>query len=108
MEYKKILEKALIVREKFSQYEIKNTGQEWTKEQILQGFVVDVGDLVKICMAKEGYRHIEDADQKLSHELSDCLWSIIILAHKYDIDLEKSFIETMDELSKKLDIKNKK
>lgn len=108
MEYKKILKKALIVREKFSQYEIKNTGKEWTKEQILQGFVVDVGDLVKICMAKEGHCIVENVDKKLSHELSDCLWSIIILAHKYNIDLEKSFTETMDELSKKLDIKNKK
>lgn len=105
MEYKEILKKALSVREKFSRYEIKNNGKEWTREQILQGFIVDVGDLVKLCMAKDGHRHIENVDQKLSHELSDCLWSILILSQKYNIDLESSFIDTMNELTDILDKK---
>lgn len=99
MEYKEILEKALLVRQKFSQYEIKNNGKEWNRDQILEGFVVDVGDLVRLCMAKEGHRQIKDVDNKLAHELSDCLWCILILSHKYNIDLEKAFIKTMDELT---------
>jgi len=107
MEYEEILKKALLVREKFSRYEIKNNGKEWTREQILQGFVVDIGDLVKLCMAKEGHRYVEDVDKKLPHELADCLWCILVLAHKYNIDLEKAFTETMNELTEVLDDKNK-
>ncbi|MER5664198.1 MazG nucleotide pyrophosphohydrolase domain-containing protein [Streptomyces mirabilis] len=34
----------------------------------------------------------------LEHELADCLWSVLILAHRYDIDLEAAFRRTMAEL----------
>jgi NTP pyrophosphatase (non-canonical NTP hydrolase) len=39
----------------------------------------------------------------VAHELSDCLWSIIVLAEKYDIDLEAAFIKTMNELDNRLE-----
>ncbi len=60
------------------------------------------GDLMKLVTAKEGVRVIENVDKKLAHELSDCLWSIIILADQYGIDLEKSFQEAMNSLEKSL------
>jgi NTP pyrophosphatase (non-canonical NTP hydrolase) len=42
-------------------------------------------------MAQKGVRTVIDADQKLAHELSDCLWSIIVLSQLYNIDLESAF-----------------
>ena len=66
------------------------------------GFVGDVGDLVKLVMAKEGIREVENVDDKLKHELADCLWSILVIASNYGIDIEKSFMETMDELEKRI------
>lgn len=53
---------------------------------------------MKIIMAKEGVRDIENVDEKLEHELADCLYSIFVLASNYNIDLEKSFLKTMNEL----------
>ena len=64
--------------------------------------VGDVGDLVKLVMVKEGKRHGEAVDAKLRHELSDCLWSLLIIADHYGIDLEQSFFETMNELDERL------
>jgi len=66
------------------------------------GLVGDVGDLVKLVQAQNRKREIEDSQEKLAHELSDCLWSILIIAKKYDIDLEKAFMETMDSLDKEI------
>ncbi len=68
----------------------------------MQGFVVDVGDLMKLVMAKAGARPVDDVQAKLAHELSDCLWSVLVLAKAYDVDLEKEFLRTMDELGRKL------
>ena len=102
MEFNAVIQKALQVREKYAQLEKQTYGKEWTKEQIAQGFVGDVGDLLKIIMAKEGIRNIENPNEKLSHELSDCLWAIIVLADKYGVDLEKSFTDTMEELDKSI------
>ncbi len=57
---------------------------------------------MKLVMAKEGLRDIENVDEKLAHKLADCLWSVLVLAKKYDIDLEQSFIKTMNELEKRI------
>jgi NTP pyrophosphatase (non-canonical NTP hydrolase) len=71
-------------------------------EDIAAGFVGDVGDLMKLVLAKKGIRPIPGVDQKLGHELADCLWSILILADKYEIDLENSFVTAMNELEHRL------
>lgn len=86
------------IRDLYDSYNLKHSGVTWTRLQLAQGFVGDVGDLQKLAMAKDGLREIEDVDAKLSHELSDCLWSILVLARKYDIDIEAAFLKTMDEL----------
>ena len=43
-----------------------------------------------------------EVDRKLAHELSDCLWSVLVLAHAYDVDLEQEFLRTMGELERDL------
>lgn len=102
MDFKQIVQQALEVRKQYQNLEIKKYGREWSREEIAQGFVGDVGDLMKLITAKSGVRDISGVDSKLSHELSDCLWSIIILSDKYGIDLEKSFLETMNSLNEKI------
>ncbi|WP_438480789.1 MazG nucleotide pyrophosphohydrolase domain-containing protein [Oleiharenicola lentus] len=102
MDFSKISERAVEVRAAFATAERRKSGREWTREELMQGFVGDVGDLMKLVMAKAGARHIDDMDKKLAHELSDCLWSVLVLAKAYDIDLEKEFLKTMDELETKL------
>lgn len=105
MEFKDIVAKANEVRNSYKNFEKKTYGKTWTKENTAEGLVGDVGDLMKLVLAKQGIRQIDNVDEKLAHELSDCLWSIIVLAELYDIDLEGSFIKTMDMLE--ADIKNK-
>ncbi len=90
------------IRTLFKRHEELTHGRAWTREEIMLGLVGDTGDLAKLVMAKEGIRDIPDHDAKLKHELSDCLWSILVLAEEYKIDLEKEFFATMDSIEKKL------
>lgn len=48
-------------------------------------------------------RGIDGSRDKLTHELADCLWSLIVIAEKYDVDLEAAFSQTMDELEKRIE-----
>ncbi len=96
MQFSEIIHRAKQIRENYAELEKKQNGKEWTREQIMQGFIGDVEDLKTILSSEV----INDA--KLAHELSDCLWSIIILADKYNIDLEASFMKTMDELENRI------
>ena len=100
MNLPQLTDRAMQIRQGFADYEKRRTGRVWTREEIMQGFVVDVGDLMKLVMAKAGARHVDDADRKLAHELGDCLWSVLVLSRLYDIDLEKEFLKTMDELER--------
>lgn len=99
---KHLRKRALEVRKKYSNLELKKHGKAWTNSQLMEGSVGDVGDLMKLVMAKEGVREIEQVDDKLAHELSDCLWCILVLADRYGIDLEKAFMKTMDELEERI------
>lgn len=102
MDFQDITLQARQIRKRYAELESKKYGRPWTKEQIAQGLVGDVGDLMKLVTAKQGVREISDADVKIAHELSDCLWSVIILADEYGVDIERAFLATMDKLNKKL------
>jgi NTP pyrophosphatase (non-canonical NTP hydrolase) len=103
MEFKNIVETALRVKNKYRQLEVARMGREWNLSEMTEGFVVDTGDLMGLVMAKEGKRVIENVDEKLKEELSDCLWAILSISEKLGIDLEKEFVEKMAKLEVRVD-----
>ncbi len=103
MTYQELQDAALRVREKYNQLNARDNGAPWDGDKLMAGFVGDVGDLSKIIMAKSGHRAMDDIDEKLRHELSDCLWSVLVLANYYNIDLESQFLTSMDELEARVD-----
>ena len=102
MEFSLLADRARTIRQRYAAYETERYGRNWTDEEIALGLVGDVGDLVKLIQSKNGIRAIEDVDSKLEHELADCLWSIMVLARAYDIDLEQAFVKTMNDLEQRL------
>jgi NTP pyrophosphatase (non-canonical NTP hydrolase) len=100
-----LTEKAMSLRERFGENARRNGQREWSREEVMQGFVGDVGDLMKLVMAKSGARDISGLDQKLRHELADCLWSVLVLAKLYQVDLEKEYLLMLDSVAAKLESK---
>ena len=101
-------EKAMSLRRRFDDAAKEAGGRPWTREEVMQGFVGDVGDLTKLVMAKSGIREIGEADTKLAHELADCLWSVLVLANLYGVDLEKEFLIMIEAVTQKLGHYSKK
>lgn len=95
-------QRALRVSHLFDELNKKNKQKVWSEQDVMAGFVGDVGDLSKLIMAKNNLRSKDSVDEALAHELSDCLWSVIILADKLDINLAGSFMQTMDQLERNL------
>ncbi len=90
--------RAMEVRTLFGEWEQATYGRQWSIADLLNGFMVDVGDLARLVMAATGARHEEDVTSRLAHELADCLWSILVLASRLDVDLGAAFSSTMDNL----------
>jgi NTP pyrophosphatase (non-canonical NTP hydrolase) len=98
MELANLQQRAIAVRQRYAALEAAKYGQAWTREDVAMGLVGDVGDLAKLVMAKRGLRTMSNADERIAHELADCFWSIMVLAHLYGVDLEAAFLRTMDEI----------
>src|SRR5437868_1451804 len=75
------------IRVLYGALETKRSGRAWSVPELAQGFVGDVGDLMKLVMAKEGRRTSKekDVDAALAHELADCLWAVLVLADAYNV-----------------------
>lgn len=102
MKLEELQKRAIEIREKYDKLNYLKRGLTWNEQQLMAGFVGDVGDLSKIITAKNGPRDMNNVDDRLAHELSDCLWSILVLADKYRINLSIEFEKTMKELDTKI------
>jgi len=90
------------LRRQYEEKEKQLYGSPLTDEDIAQGFLGDVNNLVKLVMAEQGKREIANSKEKLESQLAHCLWSVIVLAKMQDIDLQQSFMEAMDRLENHL------
>jgi NTP pyrophosphatase (non-canonical NTP hydrolase) len=91
----KVLEqRALEIRRKYDQLNRSKSGETWDAKKLAKGFKKDVSDLIMIL--EEGVD-----ERKISHELGDCLWSVLVIARKLDIDLERAFWTTMGEIEQR-------
>lgn len=102
MELQKLIHRALDLRTQYEKKEKQLYGAPSTDEDIAKGFQGDVNNLVKLVMAQHGKRAIANSTEKLGPQLSHCLWSVLVLANIYNVDLEQSFMETMDKLENHL------
>jgi NTP pyrophosphatase (non-canonical NTP hydrolase) len=98
MEFQEMQAQARAVRDAYAARERAHYGRSWTHEELMLGFLGDVGDLAKLVQGKAGVRPRADLDEALAHELADCLWSVLSLADAYGVDLESAFERTMTEL----------
>jgi NTP pyrophosphatase (non-canonical NTP hydrolase) len=98
MDFHQMQARAREVRSRYAEVESSTYGRSWTTEEIMLGFLGDVGDLAKLVQGKAGVRPRDDLDEALAHELADCLWSVLTLADAYDVDLAAAFSSPMDEL----------
>ncbi|MEU8543886.1 MazG nucleotide pyrophosphohydrolase domain-containing protein [Streptomyces sp. NPDC048717] len=76
-------------------------GRTWQPHDFVLGFVGDVGDLAKLTQAADGVRPAPPGNG-LGHELADCLWSVVVIAELYGIDLEAAFTTTMRQLEESI------
>lgn len=101
MDFQKIIDKTREIFKLYEESDMKRLGHEWPRGEYAKALAADVGALIKYTMAKDGLREVENVDKKLKHEFGDVLSALIYLADKYDVNLEKTFFETMKELEER-------
>ncbi len=102
MEFQKLTNRAMDLRGQYEKKETELYGSPSTDENIVQGLAGDVNNLGKLVKAEDGKLKIANSKEKLESQLAHCLWSVIVIAKMHNIDLEQTFMETMDRLENHL------
>lgn len=82
-----------------------NGQRAWSGLDLALGFVGDVGDLVRQVQVAENVRTYPGGREALEHELADCLWSVLMLADRYEVDLAAAFDKTTSQLEARVNAK---
>ena len=102
MDLETLQERAVAIAGMYDRYHVAAGRERWDAGNLALGFVGDVGDLAKLVMAVDGRREIPDARARLGHELADCLWSVLVLADRYGVDLADEFSRMTDGIESAL------
>ena len=96
--------RATRVRGLYHQLEEHHEGSRWEIKDDMLGFVNDIGALSRLIMATEGRWAPEgDVAEQLRGKLSECVWWVLVLADRLDIDLDDAFGQTMDRIERHLE-----
>ena len=79
------------IREIYHKLELKHHGSEWTVEEDALAFLTDAGLVGRLTMAQQGRWPMEkEPAQDLEHKLGECIWWLIVLAERMEIDAESA------------------
>lgn len=104
MQFQDIIKRARVIKKAYEELNRRERNKVWGASEYAQGLVGDVGDLMKLIMAKKGFRFSkeENINTALKHELADCLWALLTVADELGIDLEKEFVAMLGKLEHKI------
>jgi NTP pyrophosphatase (non-canonical NTP hydrolase) len=84
------------VRDLYHQLETAHEGSSWSVKDDTLGLVNDVGTVARLVMASEGrWSPGGDVPEQLAGKLAECLWWILILADRLDVDITTAFDKTL-------------
>jgi hypothetical protein len=91
------------VRALYHQIEERVEGSPWTVKDDMLGLVNDVGTLSRLVMATEGRWAPEgDLPELLHGKLAECLWWVLDLAARLDVDITDAYTSTMGDIETRL------
>ncbi|WP_229253898.1 hypothetical protein [Dyadobacter sp. NIV53] len=97
--------RSLKLRELYRELELQYHGSEWTVEEDALAFLTDAGLVGRLTMSQQGRWPMgAGSAPDLEHKLGECIWWLIVLADRMDIDIKtalEGFLSRTENLLKK-------
>jgi NTP pyrophosphatase (non-canonical NTP hydrolase) len=101
--FSKIIERSIAIRKSYHKLEKQYHENEWSVEEDALAFLTDAGLVGRLTMSQqERWPKGGDTVFELEHKLSECIWWLIILAERMDIDIEESLDSFLSKLERQL------
>lgn len=92
------------IRELYHELELKHHGSEWTIEEDALAFLTDAGLVGRLTMSQQGrWPKGKETVPELKHKLGECIWWLIILADRMDINVHDALEEFLTKTEKLLE-----
>lgn len=103
MNFSEVVERSVQIRKQYHQLERQHHEKEWTVEEDALAFLTDAGLVGRLTMSQqERWPKGGDTLSELEHKLSECVWWVIVLAERMNIDISESLDEFLSKLEKQL------
>lgn len=101
MDFSEIIERSIQIRESYHKLEKEHHGKEWTVEEDALAFLTDAGLVGRLTMSQQKrWPKSGDTVSELEHKLSECIWWLIVLAERMDIDINEALDDFLSKLEK--------
>lgn len=106
MNYMKIneaVERSIQLREVYHRLERQYHEKEWTVEEDALAFLTDAGLVGRLTMSQQGrWPTSGETASELEHKIGECMWWLIILAERMNIDSGEALEKFLTKTEKKL------
>lgn len=103
MNFDKAIERSIALRESYHKLEKQYHGKEWSVEEDALAFLTDAGLVGRLTMSQQGrWPKADNTETELEHKLSECIWWLIVLAKRMDIDIGEALDDFLSKLEKQL------
>jgi NTP pyrophosphatase (non-canonical NTP hydrolase) len=87
-DFDNIIERSLEIRKKYRELEVQHHGTEWSVEENALAFLTDAGLVARNVMSQQQRWPKADSQSELEHKLGECIWWLIVLADRTDVDIK--------------------
>ncbi|MEK3794472.1 MazG-like protein [Paenibacillus sp. FSL R7-0204] len=102
LSFKEMIERSLVIRERYHRLE-QHHGTEWSVEEDALAFLTDAALVGRLTMSEQKrWPKGGDTRPELEHKLSECIWWLIILSERMEIDISESMEVFLSTLEKQL------
>ncbi len=103
MNFNRIIERSIAIRESYHKLEEQYHDQKWSVEEDALAFLTDSGLVGRLTMSQQGrWPKGGDSEAELEHKLSECIWWLIVLAERMDIDIGEALDGFLTKLEHQL------
>ena len=99
---KHLLEQAKHIREGYHRLEMQHHNSHWSIEEDALAFLTDAALVGRLTMAQQQRWPLRDSEGQLEHKLAECVWWLMVLAERMDIDLAAELQTFMDNTQSKV------
>lgn len=105
LNFKEVIVRSEKIRELYHELELAYHNSEWTVEEDALAFLTDAGLVGRLTMSQQGrWPKGADMDTDLPHKIGECIWWLIVLSHRMNIDINvalEGFLSKTEKLLKK-------